>query len=223
MDEATARRYITGLAEHFGRPAGDVLRDLESFSDLLRKWTATQNLVSRETVTQIWARHLADSLQILPLVRQALTECVEPKGILDLGSGGGLPALPLAIALKGSGIPVTLVEPIGKKVAFLRTVIRTLELDASVFAGRSDQLDSRETRSSVITSRALASLTELFGMIHPFFRPDSVAILHKGKDHAVELQESRLAWRCDVVETPSVTDDRAVLLQIRTLRLKSDL
>lgn len=223
MDEAAARTYITGLAEHFGRPPADVFRDLESFSELLRKWTATQNLVSRETVRQIWSRHIADSLQLLPLVRRALAGATDQKGILDLGSGGGLPALPLAIALKGLAVPITLVEPIGKKVAFLRTVIRTLDLNATVFAGRSDQLDSRETRSNVITSRALASLSELFGMIYPVFRPDSVAILHKGKDHAVELEESRLAWRCDVVETPSVTDDRAVLLQIRTLRLKSDL
>ena len=73
----------------------------------------------------------------------------------------------------------------------------------------------------MITSRALAELRGLFTLIHPFFGPQTVAILHKGKDYAVELAESRLAWDFDVVLTNSVTDDRGVLLRITNLRPKS--
>ena len=204
-------------AQWFGRPAAEVQRDLESFAALLLKWNAVQNLVSRETEKSVWERHIVDSLQILPLVERDAAGL----NVLDVGSGGGMPAIPLAIALKGTGAKVTLVEPVTKKVSFLRTAIRELALPATVFAGRVEQIDSRETRVDLITSRALAELRGLCALIHPFFGPETVAILHKGKDYAVELAESRLAWDFDVVLTNSVTDDRGVLLRITNLRPKS--
>ena len=205
-------------AQWFGRPATDVQRDLESFAALLLKWNAVQNLVSRETEKSVWERHIVDSLQLLPLIGLRPDA---PLKVMDIGSGGGLPAIPLAIALKGTGTQFTLVEPISKKVSFLRTAIRELALPAKVFAGRVEQIDSRETSVDLFTSRALADLSTLFTLIHPFFGPETVAILHKGKDHAVELAESRLAWDFDVVLTNSVTDDRGVLLRIANLRPKS--
>lgn len=205
---------VETYAPLFARPAADVRADLESFAALLRKWNAVQNLVSRETEKDLWERHIVDSLQVLPLVGQP------SPSVLDVGSGGGLPALPLAIALKGSGARFTLVEPVGKKVAFLRTVIRELQLQAVVHAGRAEEIDSRETSFDLITSRALADISGLFTLVHRFFGPETVAILHKGKDHAVELAESRLAWDFDVILTNSATDDRGVLLRVTNLRPK---
>lgn len=210
---------IAQYSEWLGRPAAEVQVDLESFAALLLKWNAVQNLVSRETEKSVWDRHIVDSLQILPLIGRTDDRHLS---VLDVGSGGGMPAIPLAIALKGTGAEVTLVEPIGKKVAFLRTAIRQLALPARVHAGRVEEIDSRETSPiGLITSRALADLRTLFPLIHPFFGPETVAILHKGKDHAVELQESRLAWDFDVVLTNSTTDDRGVLLRITNLRPKT--
>ncbi len=206
---------MTAFSEHFVRPEPEVRRDLESFAALLKKWNAVQNLVSRETVDGLWDRHIVDSLQILPLIRSI------DERILDIGSGGGLPGIPLAIALKGRAT-VLLVEPVTKKVAFLRQAIRELELPAQVFAGRSTEFDSRETRWDVITSRALAALPELLGLIHPFFGPETRAILHKGREHASELAESRLAWDYDVLTKGSVTDDAGVLLVISNLRRKTN-
>jgi 16S rRNA (guanine527-N7)-methyltransferase len=206
---------IGPFSGHFSRPEADVRRDLESFAALLRKWNAVQNLVSRETVAELWGRHIVDSLQILPLVRH------EDERILDIGSGGGLPAIPLAIALKGRA-QLQMVEPVTKKVAFLRQAIRELSLPAQVFAGRSTEFDSRETVWNVITSRALAALPDLLGLIHPFFGPETRAILHKGREHAAEVAESRLAWDYDVLTIPSVTDDAGVLLVISNLRRKTN-
>lgn len=209
---------IDQYAPWLGRPAAEVQRDLESFAALLLKWNAVQNLVSRETEKTVWDRHIVDSLQLLPLIDHRGSSELN---VMDIGSGGGLPAIPLAISLKGTGALFTLVEPISKKVSFLRTAIRELGLPAKVLAGRVEELDSRETPVDLITSRALAELKVLFGLIHPFFGPQTVAILHKGKDHAVELAESRLAWDFDVVLTNSVTDERGVLLRITNLRPKS--
>lgn len=203
-------------AASFGRPAESVLHDLESFCALLLKWNAVQNLVSRETVGDVWRRHIIDSVQVLPLVRP------EDRWILDLGSGGGFPAIPLAIALRGTGRRITLVEPVGKKAAFLRTAIRELGLEAEVSNVRIEQIDSRETGpADLITSRALASLTQLCAWMAPFFGPQTHAVLHKGREHPVELRETGLAWNVDVILTDGVTGDGGVLLELTNLSAKA--
>ena len=206
---------VRPYAAHFVRHFDEVVRDLESLSILLLKWNAVQNLVSRETAKSLWTRHIADSLQVLPLLRAT------DRGFIDLGSGGGFPALPLAVALKGGAARFRLVEPTTKKVAFLRTVIRELGLPAEVDARRVEEIDSRETGPiDVITSRALASLPALCGLASPFFGSSTRAIFHKGREHVEELRETRLAWDVDVVLTNGATDDSGVLLQLSNLRLK---
>jgi 16S rRNA (guanine527-N7)-methyltransferase len=159
---------------------------------------------------------MADSLQVMRLL--SATDNV----ILDLGSGGGMPAIPMAIASKGSDRHFYLVEPNGRKVSFLRTVARELGLAVTVFDKRSDEIDSRETIvPHVITSRALASLPELCAMAAPFFGPKTRAIFHKGREHVEELAESGAVWHHDVVVTGSDTDPRGVLLELKNLSLKN--
>lgn len=210
---ALARQY----ADYAGGTEAQFAAGLESLCALLLKWNAVQNLVSRETVPQLWRRHIADSLQLLPLLPP------DPRLILDLGSGGGFPALPLAVALKGSHTRLLLVEPVQKKASFLRTAIRELELPASVEVRRAEQIDSRETGVvDVITSRALAALPQLLALAAPFFGPRTVALLHKGQEHVEELRESGSAWSYDVVIHPSTTDLRGVLLEISQLRPRQE-
>lgn len=208
----TARQYAPWLS----REPDQVARDLESFSALLAKWQRVQNLVSRETLPDVWRRHLVDSLQVLKLLGD------QDNVILDLGSGGGMPAIPMAIGSKGSDRRFTLVEPNGRKVSFLRTVARELGLAVTVIDKRSDEIDSRETfRPDVITSRALASLSELCAMSAPFFTPKTRAIFHKGREHVEELAESSAVWHHDVVITGSDTDPQGVLLELTNLSLKN--
>ncbi|WP_417309001.1 16S rRNA (guanine(527)-N(7))-methyltransferase RsmG [Devosia sp.] len=208
--------FVSRYADFLPRPQRDVEADLESFAQLLLKWNVSQNLVSRETVGEIWPRHIADSLQLLPLIR------AEDRHIVDLGSGGGFPALPLAVALKGSERAFTLVEPIQKKASFLRTVIRELGLPARVVVDRAESLVADESaRFDLATSRALASLDVLCGMIAPLLRPDGHALLHKGREHPQEIAESRLAWDFDVVNRASGTDDSGAILEISNLRLRT--
>ena len=123
--------------------------DLERFAALLRKWNAVQNLVSRETVDELWPRHIDDSLQLMKFVRS------RDLRIIDLGSGGGFPAIPMAIASRETERRFTLVEPIAKKASFLRAAARELDLPVTVEAKRAEQIDSRET-FDLVTSRALA-------------------------------------------------------------------
>jgi 16S rRNA (guanine527-N7)-methyltransferase len=105
------RDEIAAYAPYFTRSHNEVAADLESYAQLLAKWQPVQNLVSRETLNDVWSRHFADSLQVLKLLK------ADDRAFLDLGSGGGLPALPLAIALKSPNHHFTLIEPNDEKSA----------------------------------------------------------------------------------------------------------
>jgi 16S rRNA (guanine527-N7)-methyltransferase len=210
---AVSKQYGTQLI----RDVDAIAEDLESFAQLLAKWSRVQNLVSRETLSDLWVRHIADSLQVLKFLSPA------DRHILDLGSGGGFPALPLAIALKGGGTQFLLVEPNGRKASFLKTVARELALPVRVEARRSDELDPRETSAiDVITSRALAPLETLCAMSKPFWQANTRAIFHKGREHMGELADSAAVWNHDVLILPSDTDASGVLIELKNLRLKSD-
>ena len=197
------------------RPIDDVAGDLEVLIALLNKWQRIQNLVSRETLKDVWTRHIADSLQVLKSVSET------DRIFVDIGSGGGFPALPLAVASKGSDRVFMLVEPTGRKASFLKTVSRELSLSTRVENSRIEDIDSRETLApDVITSRALASLDALCGMVSPIFGPRTRAIFHKGREHVDELAESSANWHYDVLVTASDTDPNGVLIELRNLRSK---
>ena len=216
MDD-TSTAVVARYAQYARRSAADVATDLEAYAAMLSRWQRVQNLVSRETLAELWQRHIADSLQVLKLTRPA------DRAFLDLGSGGGLPAVPLSIALKtADGVHFTLVEPNGRKAAFLRQVIRALDLPAVVEDRRAEELDSRETGlPDVITSRALAPLPALCAMAVRLFGPQTRAIFHKGREYGEELTQARVRWDFDVVAIPSETSSDSVVLELTTLRVKS--
>ncbi len=209
-------RAIAPWASRFGRTLADVAVDLKTFEVMLKKWQAAQNLVSRETLDAFQERHIVDSLQTLPFLPP---EAVE---VFDLGSGGGLPGLPLAIALKGVGTRFSLCESNARKTAFLRAVNRDLGLGARVLHSRIEALDSRETgRGDVILARALAPLNRLFELAFPLLAPGGILVFHKGRENGAEIDQAGADWRFDVVKHASATSDEGVVLEISNLRPKS--
>jgi len=188
--------------------------DLEDYAALLRKWNAVQNLVSRETLAEIWPRHIEDSLQLVPLLRP------HDRQIIDLGSGGGFPAIPMAIASRETERRFTLVEPVAKKASFLRAVARELALPVSVESVRAEQIDSRET-FDVVTSRALAALPKLLGYGVDFLRPGGHMLLLKGRTFREEMALAAQLFDFDVIVHPSSTDPEAAILEISNPRAKS--
>jgi 16S rRNA (guanine527-N7)-methyltransferase len=188
--------------------------DLEHYAALLRKWNAVQNLVSRETLAEIWPRHIEDSLQLVPLLRP------HDRQIIDLGSGGGLPAIPMAIASRETERRFTLVEPVAKKAPFLRAVARELALPVTVESVRAEQIDSRET-FDVVTSRALAALPKLLGYGVDFLRPGGHMLLLKGRTFREEMALAAQLFDFDVIVHPSSTDPEAAILEISNPRAKS--
>ena len=188
--------------------------DLEHYAALLRKWNGVQNLVSRETLAEIWPRHIEDSLQLVPLLRPY------DRQIIDLGSGGGFPAIPMAIASRETERRFTLVEPVAKKASFLRAVARELALPVSVESVRAEQIDSRET-FDVVTSRALAALPKLLGYGVDFLRPGGHMLLLKGRTFREEMALAAQLFDFDVIVHPSSTDPEAAILEISNPRAKS--
>ena len=188
--------------------------DLEHYAALLRKWNAVQNLVSRETLAEIWPRHIEDSLQLVPLLRP------HDRQIIDLGSGGGFPAIPMAIASRETERRFTLVEPVAKKASFLRAVARELALPVTVESVRAEQIDSRET-FDVVTSRALAALPKLIRYGVDLLRPAGHMLLLKGRTFREEMALAAQLFDFDVIVHPSSTDPEAAILEIRNPRAKS--
>lgn len=188
--------------------------ELERFAALLRKWNAVQNLVSRETIDQLWPRHIDDSLQLMKFVRDTDLH------VIDVGSGGGFPAIPMAVASRGTERRFTLIEPITKKAAFLRTVARELDLPVTVLAQRAEEIDSRET-ADVVTSRALAALPQLLRLCEPFASEAGRLLLPKGRNYREELDAATALYHFDMVPHPSESDPEAVILEISNLRAKS--
>lgn len=204
---------VDAYSGRFGRDTSEVRADLEAYSALLTRWNGTHNLVSRETLSELWPRHIADSLQLLPLIRES------DRHLIDLGSGGGFPAIPLAIGLKARHATVTMVESAGKKASFLRTVARELKLDAVVL---NDRIESaRIEPADVITARALAPLGVLLALALPFFGHTTRALFLKGREHVEEVDDSADSWIYDVVTHPSRTQADAAILEISNLRRRT--
>ncbi|MEQ1900104.1 MAG: 16S rRNA (guanine(527)-N(7))-methyltransferase RsmG [Devosia sp.] len=190
--------------------------DLKAYADLLIKWNAVQNLVSRETIGELWPRHIEDSLQLMDHLRDG------DRSIIDLGSGGGFPAIPIAIASRGVERRFTLLEPVSKKASFLRTVARELSLPVAVHAVRAEEFDSRET-FDVLTSRALASLERLCELSERFTGASTRLLLLKGQQYRREIDEAAQLFGFDVLVHPSRTSPDGVVLEIGNLHKKSAL
>ncbi len=185
--------------------------EFRAWQELLERWNAKINLVSKGAMDDFWTRHALDSWQLWPFVpKQAET-------FLDLGSGAGFPGLALAIGCKRAGQGhVTLVESAGKKANFLRTVIRELDLPASVWADRAEKMPPQVF--DFISARAFAPLPRLFTYAHPFWGETTKALLLKGLNAQTELTQAQESWIYHVEEHQSQSDPDGVILEISGLK-----
>ena len=192
-------------------PPHDVPREtqerLERFAALLREWSPRINLVSRRALDELWPRHIADSLQLLPLARRF------PAPWIDLGSGAGFPGLILALA---SGRHVHLIESDHRKAAFLREAARMTATEVTIHVTRIESLQLPPV--SLVTARALAPLVDLLTLATPFLLPDGVCLFPKGKTAEDELTAARARWHMRVERTVSITDPAATILELSELR-----
>ncbi len=192
----------------------ETLGRLDRFVGLLLETQSHTNLIGPGTIPELWTRHVADSLQLLDLAPQATVW-------VDLGSGAGFPGLVIACALAGQpAAAVHLVESTGKKAAFLRNVVQTLALPATVHHIRAEEF-SPSFRVGVITARALAPLVKLFAYVAPLLKSGAKALLPKGQDVEAELTEAAKYWKIDAELVPSRTNPAGRIVVVRALRRRS--
>lgn len=158
-------------------PAGSGER-LARFLALMRKWNRGQNLTAVTDPAEMVARHVLDSLAGLPWVRG--------EEVLDVGSGAGLPGIPLAIARPGWR--VVLLDSRGKRIQFLRYVKQDLGLDnVEIVQARFEKYPPGR-KFDTLTARAFAAFPDLMREAGPFITAGARLVVWKGSDPTVEME-----------------------------------
>jgi 16S rRNA (guanine527-N7)-methyltransferase len=186
---------------------------LDRFVDLLLQWQRTTNLVASSTLASLWTRHIADSLQLLPLAPTA-------RHWIDLGSGAGFPGLVIAAALaETAGAEIHLVESNQKKAAFLRNAARHMDAAAIVHPVRIEDFARRfRGEAEVVMARALAPLDKLLRLAHPLLKTGAQGLFLKGQDVGVELTRASKCWTIESELVASKTNPQSRIVIVRNLK-----
>jgi 16S rRNA (guanine527-N7)-methyltransferase len=144
---------------------------LAAYAELLRRWSPRLDLVAPSDLARLEERHLEDSLKAVPLLEDL------PVGpAVDVGSGAGLPGIPLALADRSR--VWRLLEPRSRRAAFLEECVRVLELDCEVLRITAEEAARRpqlRAAHSCALARALAPPERAFQLLRPLVRRDGVA------------------------------------------------
>jgi 16S rRNA (guanine527-N7)-methyltransferase len=204
-DRARAFRLIPVSRETAAR--------LDNFVALLLQWQARTNLIAPSTIGEVWTRHVADSLQLISLARDA-------RVWVDFGSGGGFPGIPVACALaETKDARVHLVESNSKKAAFLREAVRVTRAPGKVHAARAESFaESCAETVHVVTARALAPLKILCDQAFPLIAKGAVGLFPKGQDVEAELTEAAKYWSIKAERVPSLTSPEGAIVIVRGLK-----
>ncbi|MGV0625157.1 16S rRNA (guanine(527)-N(7))-methyltransferase RsmG [Mycolicibacter minnesotensis] len=164
---------------------GDRLPVARRYAELLAGPGVHRGLLGPREVERLWDRHVLNSA--------AVAELLEPgERVADIGSGAGLPGIPMAIARPD--VSIVLVEPLLRRSEFLREAVAELELDTvEVVRGRAEDAAVREAAGDrdVVVSRAVASLDKISRWSLPLLRPGGRMLAMKGERAEAEIEEHR--------------------------------
>ncbi|WP_413808422.1 16S rRNA (guanine(527)-N(7))-methyltransferase RsmG [Streptomyces sp. OE57] len=164
---------------------GDRFPEAVRYGELLADVGVTRGLIGPREVPRLWERHLLNCAVLSEVVPEGVTVC-------DVGSGAGLPGIPLA--LTRPDLRITLLEPLLRRTNFLREVVELLGLEhVTVVRGRAEEVLGKLTPMHVVTARAVAPLDRLAGWGVPLLRPYGQMLLLKGDTAEEELKQARAA------------------------------
>lgn len=210
----TADTLAAGLAA-LGLPLDEGARArLLAYRDELARWGRAHNLTGVRDPERMVPVHLLDSLALAPLVRGAR--------IADIGSGGGLPGVPLAIARPD--LEVTLIEPRARRALFLAHIARTLAL-GNVIVERCRAEDAPPgARYDTVVTRAFGTLAEFVAAAGPLCAQGGSLLAAKGRDPRAETAALPPGWRAEILPlvVPGIDGERhAVRLEPPAARERS--
>jgi len=161
-------------------PPEQMVSQFGSYLDLLVKWNQKINLTSEKSSQDILLRHIFDSLQYAPVI--------SPKNaIVDIGSGGGFPGIPLKIIYPE--LVATLIESQRKRCSFLETVISQLGLTAIKVINDRAEKTSPERRVEAVIFRGVSDIKSCLDLATPFLGEGGKVVLKKGLEERGELKQ----------------------------------
>ena len=192
---------------------------IEGFVLQLAKWQKSKNLVSKTTLSEVWTRHIADSMQM------ALFEPLQSRQQwLDMGAGAGFPSLILGFLAKDKALTDWKIQPVEanyKKCAFMREVARLYNLPVDVRCARLENASKEISNAAdYITARALAPLDQLLDWGAPYLKENGQMILLKGKAYQEELKDAGKKWHFELETMQSMTDPEAAILRLSAIAPK---
>jgi 16S rRNA (guanine527-N7)-methyltransferase len=166
------------------RVFGDRVDVAQRYADLLAGPGVERGLIGPREVDRLWDRHILNSAAVAELIDRGAR-------VVDIGSGAGLPGIPIAIARPD--LHVTLIEPMLRRTAFLEEVVAALAIDVAIVRGRAEEPGVRSTAggADVVVSRAVASLDKLTRWSLPLLRPGGRMLALKGERADEEVAQER--------------------------------
>lgn len=185
---------------------------LARFADLLIAEAGNQNLIAASTIETIWARHIVDSAQLVPL------SCNAPEGPwVDIGSGAGLPGIVTAIV---TDRPTVLIEPRARRVAFLKDAVSALGIDQHVSVELAKIEGYRGPRAAIISARAVMELGKLFASAAHISGRETHWLLPKGRNTQSEVEAARRAWQGSFHVERSITQPESLIVVAREVHAR---
>ncbi|GCB47714.1 rRNA small subunit 7-methylguanosine (m7G) methyltransferase gidB [Streptomyces sp. NL15-2K] len=164
---------------------GDRFADAVRYAELLAEAGVQRGLIGPREVPRLWERHLLNCAVLSEVVPEGVTVC-------DVGSGAGLPGIPLALVRED--LKITLLEPLLRRTTFLTEVVELLGLDhVTVVRGRAEEVMGKLTPVHVVTARAVAPLDRLATWGIPLLRPYGEMLALKGDAAEEELKSAATA------------------------------
>ena len=197
------------VPEVAGRVFGDGLDGAVRYAELLREYGVERGLIGPREVDRLWERHLLNSAVIAERVPGGAT-------VMDVGSGAGLPGIPLALARPD--LEITLMEPMARRVEWLEEVVDDLSLGVTVMRGRAEERAIRRQVGlvDVVTARAVAPLARLAGWCLPMLREGGMMLALKGASARDEVARDAVAVARVGGSTPTVSECGVGLLETPT-------
>jgi len=182
-DTNPLRAPLAAAAQTLKLDLGDRQLDkLLAYLDLIAKWNKVYNLTAVRDPQAMLTQHLVDSLSLIPALRRHAES--QPLRLMDVGSGGGLPGVVVAIC--DPSIDVTCVDAVAKKATFIKQVAAELKLPN--LHGQHSRVEQLKTPAfDLITSRAFASLLDFTTLTRQHLKPDAIWLAMKGQHPADEL------------------------------------
>lgn len=173
-----------GLPSAAAAVFGERLGAAERYAALLADAGVKRGLIGPREADRLWERHLLNSAAVGELLRAG-------ESVVDVGSGAGLPGIPLALARPD--VRVTIVEPMLRRTEFLREAIEALGLEVDIVRGRAEEPSVRERAggADVVVSRAVGPLDKLTKWCLPLLRPGGRMLAMKGERASEEVEQQR--------------------------------